>query len=129
MTKEPIAYGDPLTVPFWQAARDHRLVLQRCVNCGQYQFPPRPFCLDCEDGEVEWVESKGFGEIYALTTVRFEVLPDLPPPYSVAIVQLDEGPRMLAGIAGGRGAIGERVEIRWLDRAELPPLAMFETVR
>jgi uncharacterized OB-fold protein len=77
---------------------------------------------------VEWVESKGVGEIYALTTVRLEVLADLPPPYMVAIVQLHEGPRMLAGIAGDRGVIGQRVEMRWRDRDSLPPLPMFEAV-
>jgi uncharacterized OB-fold protein len=57
-----------------------------------------------------------------------QVLPELLPPYQVAIVELDEGPRLLAGIVGGDGSIGNRVEIRWRERENLPPLPMFAVI-
>jgi uncharacterized OB-fold protein len=123
------SYGDALTRPFWDAARQHRLIIQRCADCGAYQFYPRPFCLQCQSDHVAWVDAGGTGEVYAITTVRMNVMPELPPPYQVAIVELDEGPRLLGGITDGDGAIGDRVEIRWRDREGLPPLPLFEVVR
>jgi uncharacterized OB-fold protein len=120
-----LPYGDPLSRPFWEAAREHRLILQRCVACGRYQFYPRPFCLACPAGELEWAEVPGLGTVYSITTVRMNVLPELEPPYQVAIVELDEGPRMLGGIVDGEARIGDRVEIRWWERKNLPPLPMF----
>jgi uncharacterized OB-fold protein len=76
------------------------------------------------------VDAKGTGVIYAVTTVRMNVDPEWTPPYQVAIVQLDEGPRMLGGIAGTPAAIGDQVEVRWRARGEgLPPLPMFAVTR
>jgi uncharacterized OB-fold protein len=100
----------------------HRLVLQRCAACGAYQFYPRPFCLCCSSDNLAWVDASGRGEIYSLTTVRMNVLPELEPPYTVAIVQWKEGPRMLAAVIGEGAEIGDRVEIRWREREGLPPL-------
>ena len=125
MTEQTVPYGDALTRPFWEAAREHRLILQRCTACGRYQFYPRPFCLECQSGELEWVEASGHGVVYSVTTVRMNVLPELEPPYQVAIVELEEGPRMLGGIVGGEARIGDRVEICWREREDLPPLPMF----
>jgi uncharacterized OB-fold protein len=122
-------YGDALTGPFWDAARQHRLIIQRCGDCGAYQFYPRPFCLRCQSDRVAWADAGGTGEVYAVTTVRMNVIPELPPPYQVAIVELDEGPRLLGGISGGDCAIGDRVEVRWREREVLPPLPMFGVTR
>ena len=47
--------ADPTTAPFWRAARERRLVVQRCASCGACQFYPRPFCLACSGLELEWV--------------------------------------------------------------------------
>jgi uncharacterized OB-fold protein len=125
VTEQTVPYGDALTRPFWAAAQEHRLILQHCPKCGSYQFYPRPFCLDCQSGELEWSEASGRGTVYSATTVRMNVLPDLEPPYQVAIVELAEGPRMLGGIVGDKARIGDAVEIRWREREDLPPLPMF----
>jgi uncharacterized OB-fold protein len=125
VTEQTIPYGDPLTRPFWEAAREHRLILQHCTQCGTYQFYPRPFCLECQSGEMEWSEASGRGTVYSVTTVRMNVLPDLQPPYQVAIVELAEGPRLLGGIVDDNARIGNAVEIRWRERDDLPPLPMF----
>jgi uncharacterized protein len=120
-------FGDPLMEPFWSAAREHRLLLQHCRQCGTYQFYPRPFCLACDSADVEWAPARGTGTIYAQTTVHLQVLPELAPPYVVGLVQLDEGPRYTATIVDGPSAIGDRVRVAWRDRAELPPLPIFST--
>lgn len=120
-----IEHGDALTAPFWEAALEGRLVLQRCASCGRYQFYPRPFCLACGDGAVEWVDAAGRGTVYSITTVRMSVLPDLEPPYDVALVELDEGPRFLGRTSTAGIAIGERVRAEWARDGE-KPILMFE---
>jgi uncharacterized OB-fold protein len=122
-------YGDPLSRPFWESARQGRLTIQHCPACGQYQFYARPFCLNCQSDDVAWEDAAGTGTIYSLTTVRMEVLPEVAPPYQVALVELDEGPRFLTWIVGNDGCIGDRVEVRWHDREDLPPLPVFAVVR
>jgi hypothetical protein len=71
------------------------------------------------------VVTDGLGIVYSVTTVRIAVLPDLPPPYQVALVDLEEGPRFLAGIAGEDVQIGDRVQMTWKEREGEPPLPMF----
>jgi uncharacterized OB-fold protein len=123
---DPVPFGDALTQPFWEAARRHELVLQRCGACGAHQFYPRPFCVECSSDDVAWVAARGEGEIYALTTVRIQIAPEFEPPYAVALVQLDEGPRLLGRIAGAETCrIGSRVRIDWHERGDEPPLPQF----
>lgn len=131
MTDAPtiVDYGDPLTKPFWDAATEGRFVIQRCRSCGEHQFYPRPFCLGCTSDGVEWVQASGRGTIYSLTTVHRQILPTLPPPpYAVALVDLEEGPRFVASVTGGAEAarIGAPVHIAWIVRDGLPPLPVFE---
>ena len=126
MSERPAAdpYGDPLTQPFWQAAREGRLLIQHCGSCGRYQFYPRPYCIRC-DGAVTWVESRGTAVVYSRTEVYAEV-PGFTPPYVVGVVQLDEGPRFTTHLVGDRTAIGDHVRVDWRPRADgLPPLYVF----
>jgi hypothetical protein len=122
--RQPEPYGDPITRTFWDAAREHRLLIQRCTACGKHQFYPRPFCLRCQ-GPVEWVESAGRGTVYTKTDVHVET-PGMTPPFTVAIVELDEGPRMTTHLVGDPVAIGARVRLDWRERADnAPPLYVF----
>ena len=125
---ETITVGDPTTEPFWNACREGRLVVQRCAACGHHQFYPRPFCLACEQRQVEWVAVGGKGTIYSITTVRVPVDPALPPPYQVAIVELAEGPRLLTNVEGQGARIGQAVALTWRRRDPLPPLPVFAVV-
>jgi uncharacterized OB-fold protein len=94
-----------------------------------YQFYGRPFCLACQSDDVEWVRVAGSATVYSVTTVRMKVDVQLDPPYQVALVDLDEGPRLLARIEGGMCAIGDRVRVAWRTRDGAPPLPVFEPVR
>jgi uncharacterized protein len=117
-TRQWLATADPMTREYWAAAAERRLLVQRCTECGHHQFYPRPFCLACGSRQVAWREVRGRGWVYSMTTVRIRVHPQLPPPYVVALVELDEGPRLLTNVVG-ECAIGDRVHVRWEDRDDL----------
>lgn len=117
-------YGDPTTVPFWEAAARGELLLQRCGSCGNHQLYPRPFCTRCENDDVSWTRAAGTGTVYSLTTVHLAVSNALTPPYDVGLVDLDEGPRLLAVLEGGCG-IGDTVEVTWRPREDQPPVPAF----
>lgn len=118
--------ADPTTEPFWRACAEGRLLVQRCRACGAHQFYPRPFCLACQGADLEWTETAGEGTIYSITTVRIPVTDELPPPYLLALVDLDEGPRLLTNIEAPAAAIGDRVTVAWRQRpGGLPPLPVF----
>lgn len=120
----PVGVGDPLSAPFWEAACRRELWIQRCRACGAFQFYARPFCLNCQSDAVEWVQSAGRGTVYSMTTVWMSITPELTPPYIVAVVELDEGPRLVTGLTGPC-RIGDRVYVGWRDRDGLPPLPVF----
>ena len=91
---------EPETQPFWDGAAQERLVIQRCGACGLWQYYPRPFCKTCWSEDVSWEEASGAAELYTYSIVRRN---DLPPfgervPYVPAIVQLEEGPRMMTEV-------------------------------
>jgi uncharacterized protein len=85
------------TRPFWEAAREGRLLIRSCSACGVKHYYPRPFCPSCWSDQVEWVEASGRASLYTWSTVYRN---DLPPfrdelPYVAAVVELAEGPRMM----------------------------------
>jgi uncharacterized OB-fold protein len=91
---------DDATRRFWDAARQGTLVVVRCRPCGEPFFYPRPFCPHCWSQDVEWLEMSGRATLYTYSIVHQN---DLPPfrdrvPYVAAIVDLDEGPRMMTNI-------------------------------
>ena len=122
----PIPFGDPTHAPFWDAARRKTLVIQNCEACGQYQFYGRPFCLHCQSDLVVWKEALGIATVYSITSVRKSWVPGFEPPYSVAVVELAEGPRMMTNIVNGTARIGDRVRVTWRERGGLPPVPVFE---
>ena len=128
MTKEKTnqPFGDPISEPFWEGARQHRLLIQCCQDCSSFQFYPRPFCILCDSDRVDWVESKGVGTVYSLTTVVRKILPDFEIPYMVAIVELNEGPRLLSSVVSDSCDIGDPVRVAWREREGKPPLPVFE---
>lgn len=93
---------DTSTLPFWEAARQHKLLIKRCRACGRAHFYPRPFCPKCWSTDVDWIEASGAAILYTYSVVHQN---DLPPfagqvPYVAAIVTLDEGPRMMSNVVG-----------------------------
>lgn len=114
------------TVGFWENAREHRLVVQRCEACGRFQHPPGPVCHRCRAPRLAWAAVAGRGRVYTYTVVHRAFIPQLQDvvPYVVAVVELAdaEGTRIvsnLVDVAPERVAIGMDVELVWDDYAEL----------
>jgi len=120
-------WQDPLSAPYWAAAEEHRLLVQRCTACSRHQHYPRPFCIRCT-GEVTWVEASGVGTVYSVTRNHLEVTPELSPPYLVGLVELEEGPRLVTNFLD-ECRIGDRVEVAWRDRPEGPPVPVFRLAK
>ena len=88
----------PETEHFWQGTRQGELRLQRCDDCGQAYFPPRPFCPACASRSVSVFRASGRATLYSYV-INHRPRPDWPQePHSVAIVELEEGPRMVSNI-------------------------------
>ncbi|SHN17079.1 Zn-ribbon domain-containing OB-fold protein [Cryptosporangium aurantiacum] len=69
---------DPATEPFWNAAKDERLVAPKCARCGHFRLPPTPFCPECRSTDVEWVELSGQATVFSFAVVHgFPGLPDI----------------------------------------------------
>jgi len=103
---------EPLAAPFLEAAAQERLVLQVC-GCGHAQLPPRARCEACGRTAFEWREAAGTGRIATFSVLHRS--PDQRPvPYVYALVELDEGPRIVTNIVGADLAavrIGQPVRV------------------
>lgn len=122
----PAPIPDPVTAPFWAAAREGRLLIGRCRATGRHFFPPRgvsPFTLS---PDVELVEASGRGTLYSFTVMRTK------PPYVPALVELEEGPRVftnLVDIAVEEIRIGMRLRLVWRATEAGPPVPLFAPPR
>lgn len=97
----PIPKPTPETKPFWDAAKRHILLIQRCGDCGQHYFYPRPLCPHCLSRNVAWVPCSGRGRLHTFViNHRPPRKYPVPAPFIIAIVELDEGPRLLTNIVG-----------------------------
>jgi uncharacterized protein len=112
---KPGTYVD--TAPFWEGAKNGRLMLQYCKDTGRFQHYPRPVSIFTGSRNIEWREVSGRGTIYACTVIRVPG-PGLDGrlPLSVVTVELDEKVRIIGNILNvdaNSVAIGQRVEVAW----------------
>lgn len=90
----------PETAPFWAATAEGRLSIQRCADCERFYFYPRSFCRFCTSRNVEWVDVSGRARLSSYI-INHRPLPgteELSPV--IALVTLEEGPRMMTNIVG-----------------------------
>ncbi len=85
---------------FWDAAREGRLVTQRCGSCGRLRHPPRPMCPDCHSLHIEVITLSGRGTLYSYAILHHPRHPAFDYPVLVALVELDEGVRMVSNLVG-----------------------------
>ena len=111
-----------LNAPFWNGLAQGEVRLQRCNACGVHQYPPESFCYECGAQDPSWVAVTGNGTIYSFIVVHQQYHKAFKEflPYTVAIVQMDEGPRMLCTMLDLKKpvAIGDRVKprVRTIDK-------------
>ena len=118
--QKPLPIPNEDTKPFWDGLKEHKLRIQKCSQCGQFRFPPRIICPYCMSLESEWVEVEGGATVYAFTVVHRAYTPayESELPYVVAIVELEEGVRLVTNIVGCKPeqvAIGMRVQLSFED--------------
>lgn len=123
----PAPVADRDTRPFWDAAAERRLVVQRCASCGTWIWQPRPLCPACHAPDLIWTEVAGEGRVVSWTVLHPPMLPVWADavPFVVLLVELDEGVRMLGQLVDDAGgllrtdgsaegvAMGARVALRW----------------
>jgi len=100
MYEKPLPVVDPESAPYWAALKERRLILKHCRDCGRHHFYPRALCPHCHSDALEWSDARGTGSIYSYTVARRPAGPAFKAdaPYVVAVVELDEGARMMTNI-------------------------------
>ena len=120
---------NPETREFWSATAQGRLLLKRCLDCGSVIWYPRAICPECSSLRTEWYEASGRGRIYSYTiNNRGEGAYQGLPPFVLAYVELDEGPRLMTNIVGADPAgltIGAPVEVVFHDTGDGTALPRF----
>lgn len=115
-TTKPAPEVAPALAPFFAAAREHRLVVQRCAGCGALRFPPRELCSTCLAREATWHQVSGRGEVFSYNVMHQVYHPAFAAavPYAVVVVKLAEGPKITSNLvdcAVDAIAIGMPVEV------------------
>ncbi len=99
--EKPAPIVTPETRPFWEAAQVEELHIQRCNTCEQHYFYPRPFCPACFSQNVSWLRVSGRATLVSYV-INHRPVPGWEDdgPYAIALVELEEGPRMATNIVG-----------------------------
>jgi len=100
--KKPLPQPTPWSKPFWAGCKKHELLIQKCKDCQRHIFYPKLFCPLCLSPNLEWVKVSGRGKIYSYTVVYSYAPTEFSEdtPYVVAVIDLQEGVRMMSNIVG-----------------------------
>jgi uncharacterized OB-fold protein len=119
-TQKPTPRPSELNAPFWAAAGEHRLVIQRCQACGYFNHPPMPLCDRCSSDDLKFEQVSGRGRIYSYTVMHQKTIAGFADdiPYVTAIVELEEQPLLLllTNLPGSNGSgipLGHPVEVQF----------------
>ena len=114
----------PETAPYWEAANRGELQIQQCNVCSRHYFYPRTACPHCSSTDVTWVTVSGRGRLHTYL-ISHRPAPGFEDeaPYAIAVVELEEGPRMMANIVGVNNTPDELdldmpLEVRFERRGE-----------
>ena len=90
----------PEAKPYWEGLKQGKLMLPACQDCRKTHFYPRVFCPHCHSRNLEWIEASGRGKLYSFEILHRSFNPAVktPLPYVLAMVELQEGPRMLSNL-------------------------------
>jgi uncharacterized OB-fold protein len=114
--RKPLPEITDETRPFWDGLRKEQLLLQQCDRCAHIRYPISHVCPECLVAGHRWVPLSGQGEVFSY--IVFHQVYDKAfaddVPYNVALIQLDEGPRMFSNVVGvpnDEVAVGTRVRM------------------
>lgn len=119
--EKPAPILDNWNRPFWEASREHRLIMQRCTETGQFFYPPAPVSPFTGRPDWKWEAVSGFGEVWSFVVFHKKYFAGFGPhlPYLVAMIRLDEGPFLLTNILdqdNDAAWIGQRVAVKFEQR-------------
>jgi uncharacterized OB-fold protein/acyl dehydratase len=117
---------------WWEACDEGKLLIQKCSSCGELRHPPRPMCGKCQSTAWESVEASGKGTLYSYTVLHYPPIPGYDFPCPVGLIELEEGTRVIANIAGcgiDDIRIGMKVECRFEDVDDEMKLFFFHPVK
>lgn len=100
MLKPEAPKSDADSATFWEGCQRDELLYQHCLDCRRAQFYPRDLCSRCQGRRLEWRRSRLRGEVYSFTVVERPPNRSFQPPYVVALVDLEEGFRMMLNLKG-----------------------------
>ena len=125
---KPIPFPDPFTSkPYWDGAKQRKLMLPRCTTCSRVHFYPRIICPHCGRKTIEWIEASGFGHLYSFAVQHRAAGAWLEEaPFVTAYIDLDEGDRIFTVLRGVDASqpleimkkIGARCQIEWDEANE-----------
>ncbi|MEJ2723045.1 MAG: Zn-ribbon domain-containing OB-fold protein [Deltaproteobacteria bacterium] len=129
--KKPLPVPNADTKPFWDGCREHELRFQRCWECGHVRWPPSTFCPKCHSGAHDMITASGKGRVFTFAVYHQAHHPAFRDevPYVVAVVELEEGVRLLSNIVGCRHdevRCEMPVEVTWEDLSEEFSLPQFK---
>lgn len=121
--QKPVPTPTPDSQPFYDAAKQGRLVIQRCAKCGVSRFVARTYCAECGSGDSDWVPASGRATLISWAHVHQKYHPAFlaETPYPIATVELEEGPRLvtdLVGVSGVTLRAGLPLRVEFADAGE-----------
>lgn len=115
---KPLPEPDEASKPFFDGARAGRLMLMKCTACGAFRLPSRNHCDRCLSPEFEWVAASGRGTVRTFGVMHQRYHPAFADeiPYNVAVIELEEGPRLPSNVVGMPSrdiTVGMPVMVEW----------------
>ena len=113
---------------FFEGARQHKLLIQRCTGCGTLRHPPLPACAACRSFEWDTLEASGRGEVFSFVVVHHPKVPGFDYPLPIALVELEEGTRLVADLVGVDPAdvrVGMPVDVEFYEADDELTLPVF----
>jgi uncharacterized OB-fold protein len=99
---KPVPKPAPESVPYWEAAKEHRLSLPKCDACEKFWFPPTRTCPHCLSPKFTWTDVSGRGKVFSFVTFHrvYNKAFAEEVPYAVTLIELEEGPRLISNVVG-----------------------------
>jgi uncharacterized OB-fold protein len=121
--EKPLPVIDHDSAPYWEAAREGRLDIPLCGDCGKHHFYPRAICPHCHSDNLKFDTVSGRGKVHTFTIARRPAGPAFADdvPYVVALIELEEGPRMMSRIQTDdpeKVRIGAKVEVTFVKATD-----------
>ena len=132
-SNKPLPEINDLNRPFWTAAKNGNLVLQKCTQCGTTHFRPAPWCIECGSRDIPWTEAQTTGTVYTYT-VSHVIAMNLAGwqdemPVLMCLIDLDDGARLYGQVTHCTAEdikIGMRVEVYFEDISDEAAIPKFK---